>query len=522
MKRSALIILFLLLALYSWPSIRLSSLAQASAGSAAACAYCGWYFVFGDTKPFSECFDRVQACFKESGRMSGDSVATCLCKVQRELSQKYNKPEAMKGIVDGADNDAGPIGGGGLPTTGFTKAKLQKRLEDAEMPAEEFLKTLLGDYASPTIDNSEAILGTSEPMQSPEALASPQEIAADAVDAIFGGSGDFILTYFDLDLPEPGSKEAKESISLNPDVTSTGNHAQALIDEIPSDANEFAKFMESISPLDFESLNAPPEPKNKPEEVESPLEPGSDASREIPSGELPSREFKTEYTLKSGDITFTLPNGEVRHGYRDDNEFISLPAGTKITTDRFGSSYLSLSRSNGQPVGVSMLWDSEIEIVEVDPYGGIAKIKVNKGFARFYPREPIKVEDFQGIEITNQETDFGVAADPITKTTIVEIYDGKIEVESELTKRTLETKYGSEIKRIEIEKNSQLEEKIAIPKSQWKAFLADQKKIQMEKSHPESPAKGSISLTLMVSLALVVLTFLATIILALLHQRNKS
>ena len=314
------------------------------------------------------------------------------------------------------------------------------------------------------------------------------------VKMIFGGSGDFVLTYFDLQIPPPGSAEAgnKEEVSTTTEATSIGDHTEALIDEIPSDLNEFAKFMEAIRPLDPEAL--------KPD-----LEPGSDTSRKIVSDTYGSPKFNVQYYLKVGEINFILPDGKVIEGDLRTESSINLPAGTRIVTSHIGSSYLDINR-NGQPVGVSMLWDSEVELEEVQE-GSVDNIKVNKGWARFYPQGPIQVQTADGVKVTNQQTDFGVGYDPAARQTVVEIYNGKVSVESSVGKRELTSAYGSEIKRVEIEEGpgANLEEKIAIPKSQWPAFLVNQKNKEIAESQPKPAAGAGKPINLPLNLRIAIL-----------------
>ena len=86
---------------------------KASPPSGAACSYCGWFFVFGDPRPFDDCFDRMQACFKKSKRMPGQSVDACMCANMKELLAKYNKWDLLQrnmAWVYGAAGGAGAVG----------------------------------------------------------------------------------------------------------------------------------------------------------------------------------------------------------------------------------------------------------------------------------------------------------------------------------------------------------------------------------------------------------------------------
>ncbi|MBI1919188.1 hypothetical protein HYS29_01225 [Candidatus Microgenomates bacterium] len=81
-----------------------------------------------------------------------------------------------------------------------------------------------------------------------------------------------------------------------------------------------------------------------------------------------------------------------------------------------------------------------------------------------------------GTAVSADNADFGIGYNAKSAISIVEVYNGSITVTNGADySKTISTIYGSEIKRIEIDKNNEMAEKIAIPGSEWEAFLASRK-----------------------------------------------
>lgn len=116
MKKSILLLIMFFVLFFSLAS---HVVAAKKYSSGAQCAYCGNYFVFGDTKPFDDCFDRVQACFKKSKRMPGQSVDACMCMAAVELSLKYNKWDLLQRNLAWLYGAAGAAAGVSLPGQGL-------------------------------------------------------------------------------------------------------------------------------------------------------------------------------------------------------------------------------------------------------------------------------------------------------------------------------------------------------------------------------------------------------------------
>lgn len=100
---------------------------------------------------------------------------------------------------------------------------------------------------------------------------------------------------------------------------------------------------------------------------------------------------------------------------------------------------------------------------------GSSRVLVEKGQVTF--KTPGDVVVVAG------KADFGISYDATSDTSIVEIYNGEAKVSNKSGQaKKISTVYGSKIKRIEVDKNGTMTEKIAIPQSQWEAFLASQQK----------------------------------------------
>lgn len=83
------------------------------------------------------------------------------------------------------------------------------------------------------------------------------------------------------------------------------------------------------------------------------------------------------------------------------------------------------------------------------------------------------------VGVRHHKTAYGMAIDPDSKKRIIEIYDGEIDVFDRKTGvmlATLSTEYGKGIQRVEIAADGTIKEQVAIPQSEWPAFVAKQQK----------------------------------------------
>lgn len=79
--------------------------------------------------------------------------------------------------------------------------------------------------------------------------------------------------------------------------------------------------------------------------------------------------------------------------------------------------------------------------------------------------------------ISADNADFGVFYDSSSSTSFVDVYNGSVKVSNKSGQaKTISSVYGSGIKQIVVAKDGTMNEKIAIPQSEWEAFLASQQK----------------------------------------------
>lgn len=110
--------------------------------SGAACGYCGNYFIFGDPKPFDECFERVNACFKTSKRMPGQSLDSCMCSAQRDLSKKYPPIYFAQKNVAWVVEAAGGVAGKAIPGVGLIDPDKRDKLLSGKGKNADYLDQL--------------------------------------------------------------------------------------------------------------------------------------------------------------------------------------------------------------------------------------------------------------------------------------------------------------------------------------------------------------------------------------------
>lgn len=83
--------------------------------------------------------------------------------------------------------------------------------------------------------------------------------------------------------------------------------------------------------------------------------------------------------------------------------------------------------------------------------------------------------------VADQGADLGMVDDVSSGMSIVEIYNGSVAVKNKSGQvKTISSVYGSEIRRIEVSKDGVMNERIAIPQSEWDAFLVSQQEKKQE------------------------------------------
>ncbi|MBI2009704.1 MAG: hypothetical protein HYS86_00860 [Candidatus Chisholmbacteria bacterium] len=87
----------------------------------------------------------------------------------------------------------------------------------------------------------------------------------------------------------------------------------------------------------------------------------------------------------------------------------------------------------------------------------------------------VTIKTTGGVSISTQKADFGIGYDTASGQSIIEIYHGSATVSNQSGQsKNISTVYGSQINRIEVSQDGAMTEKIAIPGSEWEAFLASQ------------------------------------------------
>lgn len=185
-------------------------------------------------------------------------------------------------------------------------------------------------------------------------------------------------------------------------------------------------------------------------------------------------------------ITLEFPDGTAF--VPETGDFVRVPVGTKIKTDmgsysgnsqydnigKFGMSSLGITNVAGGS-SITLGGGSVVELVPAAS-GGSSNVKLNNGEVRIgtggfggtdrpdLPTE-IQFERRQDVKISWDGTDFAVSFDRETGKIIAEIYDGTIKVAAGEKTYSLSSRYGGEIKRIEIGTDGEVAEKIAVPKA---------------------------------------------------------
>ncbi len=133
---------------------------------------------------------------------------------------------------------------------------------------------------------------------------------------------------------------------------------------------------------------------------------------------------------------------------------------------------------DGIPIILDSLEEFSVEVFQTNPGAYRKELKLDTGALRFKVLEtPMKTDMKVSTPNTTASivgTDFGASYDKDSGVSIWEIYDGSIEVEITGTgeKRTIATTYGSDIKRLVVDKDGSIVEKTVVPKSQASRSLS--------------------------------------------------
>lgn len=143
-------------------------------------------------------------------------------------------------------------------------------------------------------------------------------------------------------------------------------------------------------------------------------------------------------------------------------------------------------------VSVQAKWDKEKK--------RCLRIFVTDGFIRVLSDEgnlPLIIPN--GLTVMPNKADFLVGFNSSSQTSVIEVYDGSLVVKNKTgSSKTIASAYDSEIKRLEIDMNGTITEKIAIPKSEWEEFLTK----RQEKS--EGSVRENTSSLFVIMLVLII------------------
>ena len=139
------------------------------------------------------------------------------------------------------------------------------------------------------------------------------------------------------------------------------------------------------------------------------------------------------------------------------------------------------------PAGLAVYPGSNVRfsvIANTDSVGGPKIVaEVSAGNMIYIAGRSSSASDFlsavSGYGVSHKKTAYGIAHDPESGKSVIEIYDGEIEIFDRQTGKvlaSLSTIFGADIKRIEIDADGNMKEKIAIPQSEWSAFVAKHQK----------------------------------------------
>lgn len=286
------------------------------------------------------------------------------------------------------------------------------------------------------------------------------------------GQTKFIRSVADDILNNPICTEKTSQVALKNTKPAQSNFTQALVENPPKES-DFQKIPKS----NFKKVN----PVGTASATTKPATESANITGSIFIGKVGQEE----------KILVDLPNGTTATLADDQTAFEGEISGWKLL--KGGNKPLS-----PRPLQVSIYAkDCHSEILEADPtrrandWSGnnlITKIVGDCTYSNdgdplrvFVDTGQVNFKTSSGVEISAQDSDFGVSFETTSGQSIVEIYNGSITITNKAGQsKTISTIYGSQINRIEVDKNGVMNEKIAIPQSQWEKFLASNQKDEKE------------------------------------------
>ncbi len=183
--------------------------------------------------------------------------------------------------------------------------------------------------------------------------------------------------------------------------------------------------------------------------------------------------------------------------YRDQaatESAISIPVGSRLAVeDREDIKFYIYRNNESSPQGgISIVSPTLLEFNQPQQETGkitkftFVELNLENGEIRVKDENSSINTQVGDTTVKTKGTDYGVAYDPVRHRTVIEIYDGEVEIK--LTNgevKTIASKYDSPIRRLEISDGTAVEQ-IAIPKDEWQARQTPQAK------PPDQQKNGSL------------------------------
>ncbi|MBI4028860.1 MAG: hypothetical protein HY376_00620 [Candidatus Blackburnbacteria bacterium] len=244
----------------------------------------------------------------------------------------------------------------------------------------------------------------------------------------------------------------------------------ALIDK-PAKESDFQKVAESdfkiVFPVTPESVKITSEKKLFLGVVGG----GGEVLVELPNGDNVTVEEKQAIDIKFGDLwkewrfsnRFPQNNwkGHVTVREVDCHILLAQEEQDRETLQRLGE----IRRANRYDLGDTLRIESIGDCSYINE-GGPVRVLAQRGKVSFKTLGKTKV--------SAEKADFGIGYDATSGMSIIEVYNGSVMVEDKASQtKKISAVYGSQINRIELDKDGAMVEKIAIPQSEWETFLAN-------------------------------------------------
>ncbi|MBI4035922.1 hypothetical protein HY383_03150 [Candidatus Daviesbacteria bacterium] len=162
-----------------------------------------------------------------------------------------------------------------------------------------------------------------------------------------------------------------------------------------------------------------------------------------------------------------------------------------ILLEQEGQKAEALKRSEG--IRYASDWSVDDTII-IKPTGDCSYMSEGEPVRVLAIKGQVTFKTLGNISVSANNADFGIGYNAKPSISIIEIYNGSIIVTNNAgNSKTISTTYGEEIKQIELDKDGVMNEKIAIPLSQWEAFLASRQEKKEEPKGNTLPIAGAVA-----------------------------